>query len=97
MDRYGFGYDADDLPEDEPLTRWLAVTVSGENRYGYVHATLAEAKMRAIDNIDDPIFSEAPVAIVDLDTGRVRVPAFYRVAWQARPRLEVQADEPAIA
>ena len=98
LDYYGVVDEGDDvvLEDGEEIPRWLAITAAGESRYGTVHHSLTLAKDRAVPHAEDNIFAESPIAIVDLDTGRVRAPAFYRVAWVAQPRLEVR-DESAIA
>lgn len=74
------------------IPRWLCITASGgEGTHIHAHfcASLEGAKFAAEKNIDDDIFSESPVAIVDLDTGKLRRPAFIKVHWTAGKGIEL--------
>ena len=52
----------------EPISRWCAVTASGEYTYLYPrYETRAEAEAKTVEYPDDDIYSESPVAVVDLD------------------------------
>lgn len=81
-----------ELDEGEStIPRWLCINASGgDGRHVYAHFcdSLEGAKYAAEKNIEDDIYSEAPVAIVDLDTGKVRRPAFIKVHWTAGKRIE---------
>lgn len=58
---------------DYPVERYALVTSSGGDeggyRYIYCEPTLDAAKLHAFDNIDDDIYAELPIEIVDLDGG----------------------------
>lgn len=69
--------------EDDPLPlgRFAVVTAAGE--YFYVKAgydELADAQRAAEANMDDTIYVEAPVAVVDLVTGQAWSPL--EVTWR---------------
>lgn len=75
----------------ESIPRWLCITArggDGEHVFAHFCASLEGAKLAAEKNIDDDIYSESPVAIVDLDTGRTRRPAFIKVHWTAGKKVE---------
>lgn len=73
---YSGGEDAyNALNHDGPLPRYAAITYSGEDsRWAYARPcnTLAHCRRYFESVVDDPIFAETPVEVVDLNTGAVR-------------------------
>lgn len=70
------------LPE-QPVCKYAVIT--SHDDYFYVYAddnTLADAKEHAQRHIDDDIFTEQPVRIINLDTGKEYVPEL-SAKWSA--------------
>lgn len=68
---------------DEPLTRFVHITQSGS--IVYVEPSfddLHDAFERALENITDNLHSEAPLAVVDLDTGNTYRPQWGALSWR---------------
>ncbi len=62
------------LDHPDTIRRWVAVTRSSETGIIYLQADFAdsdEAKRYAEENIEDGVFEELPVEVVDLDSGTV--------------------------
>jgi hypothetical protein len=75
----------DYLADPQTIKRYCAVTEHGIWRYAYPdYETPEGARERASEFIDDGLFSEQPVAVVDLDNDQAWEPAL-AVTWQARP------------
>lgn len=73
------------VPEGKtkPILRYAVVTEAGEFVYiNAEHDDLREAERAAVENIGDPIYSEAPIVIIDLDTGAEHRPLWRTVAWE---------------
>ena len=67
-----------------PLARYCVVTQCGEFTYAKANCeTLDCAKGCALEYINDDLFQESPVAIIDLDTGERLEPDFSTVQWKA--------------
>lgn len=63
---YLFFDEANEKPE--PIRRWCAVTSSGELTYLYPNwDTRSDAESRTVSYVDDDIYAESPLAVVDLD------------------------------
>jgi hypothetical protein len=61
-------FHGEDGEEAEPINRWCAVTAAGEGTFLYpLYADREDAEARTVEYPADDIFSESPVAIVDLD------------------------------
>ncbi len=76
-----------DVENYEPydIREWCAVTISGEGEFHYAYPdydTAEDAQARCLEYVTDDIFSEAPVAVVNLDTGETRVPDWSSLAWK---------------
>lgn len=54
---------------DDPLYRWIAITQAGEFVYLKPCPTRRDAIDRTVENANDDIWAESPVAICDLDRG----------------------------
>lgn len=73
-------------PDYKPIRRFCTLTQgtgnSGLITYAYADFDDVEsAKRKALEYINDDIFSEAPIGIVDLDTGERYVPRWETVEW----------------
>lgn len=81
----GFYFRPEDDEDHKPILPYVAVTgTAGDNPRHYVYAdfeALEAAQLRATDDADDPIFSEIPVAVVNLDTGARWVPCWRSLQW----------------
>jgi hypothetical protein len=83
---YFYG-DPDDYFGDskKPIQTWAAVTVSPNEDFVYIKAdyeTLEEACRAATEYVDDDIFSEVPLFVINLDTGEEHIPVWRSVQWQ---------------
>lgn len=70
-----------------PLERFCLVTTahSGGCQLFYAYAQdhdLVGAMNRAIESIDDSLFAETPVRIIDLDTGERKEPDWRTLQWK---------------
>lgn len=73
------------LANEISIARFAAVTRNGEIFYVIPDfATFAAAQGRAFEYVNDDIFAEWPVEVVDLDTGDTLVPDFAMVRWWRR-------------
>lgn len=67
----------------QPIRRYAAITTAGD--FVYIKAdypNLNEAKEAALANVNDNIYAETPLAVVDLDTGRTYQPDFSTIVWR---------------
>jgi hypothetical protein len=72
------------LEAPSQIARWCAVTSSPEHGTTYLYPdsdTAQAAKQRAVCNIANPTFSEAPVEVVDLDSGKSHLAEVGVVVW----------------
>lgn len=70
--------------DEDPLRRFCVVTAAGEHHYALArYDTLEDAKRAATSNVDDDIYAESPVLIVNLDTGARYKPLWCDVPWVA--------------
>ncbi len=71
------------LDGDLPITRFVAVTTGGESITYVAPAgdTLEEATAKAIAEITDRTYAEAPIAVVDLDNGNTYRPDWTSTKW----------------
>lgn len=71
------------------IQRFAVHTVTGEYSYLYAKSdTFEEAQKLAMDHIDDNVYAETPVFIVDLDTGDRWLPH-----WPSLPWVHVEASK----
>lgn len=94
LQRYGATPDIYDAGEEEdprpylsgekPCQRFVCVTMHAEKPFFLPRFDDAEtARARAMEYATDDIFAETPVAVVDLDTGKVSVPRWDTLKWGA--------------
>lgn len=70
------------LSGDEPCERYCVVTRNSDITYAYADdKSIEDAHTHAIRNVDDSIFAEIPVAIIDLHTGEERRPDWASLPW----------------
>lgn len=93
LDRYGVEasiYDTE-CEEDprpylsgaEPCGRYVCVTMHGEKPFFLPKFDdIERAVARAVEYVTDDMFVELPAAVVDLDTGEVRVPDWSKLHWK---------------
>lgn len=68
---------------DIELTRFVHVTQAGNIVYVEPSAEDRESAFeRAVENINDDIFEEAPIAVVDLDNGNTYFPQWKSLRWR---------------
>lgn len=89
------GFSADDYDEgegeedprpylqgDEPIGRFVAVTKTGNTFFYYPRFVFAQdAIERAVRYIEDGIYEERPLKVVDLDLGGVMAPQWDSLTW----------------
>lgn len=74
------------LSGDEPCERYCVVTRNSDITYAYADdKTTEDARSHAIRNVDDSIFAEIPVAIIDLQTGEEMRPDWTSLPWLSGP------------
>jgi hypothetical protein len=77
-------------PEINPA-RYCAVTYHEDRHYLYpLYATLRDAKARAVEFIVNDTFTEMPLCVVDLQTGK-RWDAAITATWKSARQLAVRA------
>lgn len=87
-DSYSGGEDAAEyLAGDREIERFCVVTMANcgaETVLTYAYSgcdSLENAKLAATANIDDNIYPETPLEIVDLDTGEILTPDWKSIVW----------------
>lgn len=77
------------LAGEDPIERYAVVFVAKEDITSILArwSTLDAAKHGAVENVNDDIFAEAPLKIVDLDTGATFHPRFDTLAWGSEHKL----------
>lgn len=66
-----------------PVERFVAVTRGGDFTYLYAdYDSLHEAGLKAVENVDDCIYAESPLYVIDLDTGERWVPRWESLQWR---------------
>lgn len=71
------------LHDGEEIGEFVAVTTHGDYFYLYPGPTLEWAQEKAVENVQDDIFEETPIAIHNLVTGQ-QWDARIKVKWEAR-------------
>lgn len=67
-DVFSYLYHGDPGFDAEEIHRWCAVTSVGEHHYLYpLYDERGEAEEKTVEYPDDNIYTESPVAVVDLD------------------------------
>lgn len=91
-DSYSGAEDAKEFISGErEIRRFASVTVSG-GEFWYVRADWAtkdEAQSHAVSNIDDDVFAETPILVVDLETGQEWGPDWNSLNWQIKTTEKV--------
>lgn len=73
---------AEFLANPETIKRFCVVTGSGE--YAYAKPgfdSFEEARSGSVESVDDRVYCECPIAIVDLDEGKQWKPDWLNVPW----------------
>lgn len=86
------------LSGEREMCRYCLVTSAGDFFYAYAYdGTLEAAKKRAFESIDDPLFAESPITIIDLDTGEEWKPDYTTVQWdkveEEKPKIRCHCDK----
>lgn len=80
---------------EEPLLRWACVTQHDDYAYITLHDTREQAEARGVEYVTDDLFSESPMAVADLDTGKLYgivalIPVFENDSQATEIRKEVK-------
>lgn len=90
-------WDTDDNELATPtkaISRWAAVTSSGEFNYIYpAYDTKEAAKDKAVTNVSDSIYAETPVILVNLDTGSRYSPNWSKLTWRGTGSIDKHSIE----
>lgn len=85
----------------DELERWACVTQHDDYTYLYLYPTREQAEERGVEYVSDDTFSESPIAVADLDSGKLYrivklIPVYENDSQATEIRKEVVFDASSI-